>query len=280
MILIADSGSTKTNWAVSRGKTTETLIETPGINPYFRSSDDILKELKKDLKPRISGEIEQVFFYGAGIVNEEKGQAVKSALLVLFPGAKVRVESDLLAAAHATCGNKPGIACILGTGSNSCLYDGEKITGHVSPLGYILGDEGSGAVMGRKLIGDYLKNIMPDCMRKKFARKYPFEPAEFLEKVYKQPRPNMFLAGFTMFLFENIKSEYCSRFLENEFELFIERNVVNYPGYEQYPLNFVGSIAYYFQEILINVLTKRNLSCGVILKDPMKGLVKFHSKTE
>ncbi len=161
MILVADSGSTKTNWCYSSGEGEPEFYRSNGINPFFRTTKDIVEELQKVLLPALSGKVKHIYFYGAGVVNEEKAGVIKSALAECFPGAGCEVESDLLAAARATLGHAQGIACILGTGANSCFYNGKEIIEHVPPLGYILGDEGSGTYMGKRLLADYLKKIMP-----------------------------------------------------------------------------------------------------------------------
>ncbi len=276
MILIADSGSTKTSWCFSeKGKEPE-LFNTGGVNPFFRTTENIVLEWKETLLANLSGKVDHVFFYGAGVVNEEKADVIKKALDVFFPEAKKEVHSDLLAAAHATLGNKSGIACILGTGSNSCLYDGKAITTHVPPLGFILGDEGSGAVLGRQLVGDFLKKTMPAELRQLFQQKYPMEYAEFLNRVYRHEKPNQFLARFVPFLSENIQHQYCKNLVENAFDSFILRNVAQYSGYENQPVCFVGSVAFYFQEQLKNVLLRRQLVPGMILKEPLLKLMEFH----
>jgi N-acetylglucosamine kinase-like BadF-type ATPase len=276
MILLADSGSTKTGWCLSDENGTREFYTTNGINPFFRTTEDIVEELKQKLVPKIKGEITAVYFYGAGIVNEEKASVIKNALLTLFPGALLEVESDLLAAARATLGNKKGIACILGTGSNSCLYDGTEITAHVPPLGFILGDEGSGAYLGCKLVGDYLKGIMPEKLSAKFNEKYPLHYTDFLNSVYKEEKPNRFLAGFVPFLKENIENDYCDQLVRNAFGEFIDRNVAQYDGYKQHSVCFVGSVAFYFQEQLLKVLVKKNSTPGTVIKEPLLNLLYYH----
>jgi glucosamine kinase len=278
MILIADSGSTKTHWALVAGSRVSKVVKTSGINPFFRDSGSILEELAKELMPQIGGKISELFFYGAGIVNEEKGAVVKNLLKEMFPGARVETQSDLLAAARATCGTHPGIACILGTGSNSCIYDGTNITEQVSPLGFILGDEGSGAVMGRKLLGDYFKMAMPAELRDKFNSDYRPTKEDVLEKVYRKERPNLFLARFTEFLYKNIGTEYCNSFVRKEFEAFAERNILKYPECRKYEVSSVGSVGYYFHNILRAVLESYSLKCGVIIEDPLEALVNYHLK--
>jgi len=277
MILIADSGSTKTNWALTVGEKIIREVRTEGINPFFRSIEDISEELSAKLIPDINHPVAGVYFYGAGIISSGKGAGIRMLLQDFFPGAKVETYSDLLAAARATCGREAGIACILGTGSNSCLYNGEKITAHVSPLGFILGDEGSGAVMGRKLLGDYLKHTMPEKLRAHFNSDYNVNRADVLERVYKKERPNLFLASFSGFLYKNIDTAYCRNFVRNEFDSFIERNLKNYPDFRKHKINFTGSVAFYFKEILKEALEKQSLTVGKIVRDPMEGLVRFHS---
>ena len=276
MILIADSGSTKTTWCVSDSDNTKKFYSTSGINPFFRTTDDIVAELKKELAPKIKGEITAVYFYGAGVVNEEKADVIKNALTQLFPGALLEVESDLLAAARATLGKKSGIACIIGTGSNSCLYNGNEITAHVPPLGFILGDEGSGAYLGRKLVSDYLKGIMPENLSAKFKEKFPLQYADFLNSVYKEEKPNRFLAGFVPFLKENIENEYCDEIIRNALEDFISRNVAQYESYQQLPVCFVGSVAFHFQEQLLKVLVEKNITPGTVIKEPLLNLLHYH----
>ena len=278
MILIADSGSTKTSWCLSDKKDTKKFYSTSGINPFFRTTDDIVNELKAELVPKISGKIKAVYFYGAGVVNIEKADVIRQALSRLFPGASFEVESDLLAAARSTLGHQKGIACILGTGSNSCQYDGENITAHVPPLGFILGDEGSGAVLGRKLFGYYLKKLLPGELTEKFRQNFSLDYTDFLNSVYKKDKPNRFLAGFVPFLKENIDNEYCEKLVSLAFEEFIDRNVKQYTCAEELPVCFVGSVAFYFQEQLMKVLTQKQLTPGTIIQEPLVNLLHYHLK--
>ncbi len=274
-ILIADSGSTKTAWIYTDGNT-QKQFTTGGANPFFLSTEDMIREWKKSSVDQLRGKVMQVYFYAAGVVNDEKAEVIKKALHKFFPDADVRVESDLLAAAHATLGTKSGIACILGTGSNSCLYNGKEIIAHVPPLGFILGDEGSGAVLGRQLVGDYLKKTMPEELRNQFQKSYPIEYGEFLNRVYRQEKPNKFLAGFVPFLKKNIQHSYCTELVEISFDSFISRNVAQYEGYENQPISFAGSVAYHFQEQLKSVFLKRNIKPGVIVKEPLINLMNHH----
>lgn len=275
MILIADSGSTKTSWLFFDGKTNLEL-KTSGINPFFRNTEDIVDELEKELIPNVDTTVKEIYFYGAGIINAEKGEVVGNALKTLFPKAMVEVQSDLLAAARALLKHNNGIACIMGTGSNSCMYNGKEITHKVPPLGFILGDEGSGAVLGRKLLGDFLKGLMPVQLSEKFKSQFPFSYPEMLERVYKTERPNKFLAQFVPFIKENIEEGYCRILVEQSFDEFVRRNIMQYKNCEEEQICFVGSVAYYFQDLLRSVLDKWNLKSGVIVKEPLKGLMEFH----
>lgn len=276
MKLIADSGSTKTSWCLTGNSGLPEIFSTGGMNPFFRNTEDITDEIRIKLLPETSSEVNEIHFYGAGVINQEKGNVVKNALQVLYPKAEIEVQSDLLAAARATLGNEPGIACILGTGSNSCFYNGEEIVKHVPPLGFILGDEGSGAVMGRKLIGDFLKGIMPERVAEKFKTSFQLTYADFLDSVYKKEKPNQFLAQFVPFLHENITDEYCTQLVEKSFEEFVLRNISGYSGFRELPICFVGSVAFYFQAQLKNVLVKNHLQIKTVLKEPLNGLIKFH----
>ena len=277
MILIADSGSTKTSWCLTDKNGFTEYYSTDGINPFFRDTKNIADELRIMLLPKTGTDIGQIFFYGAGIINPEKGDIVKNALLDLFPKAKIEVQSDLLAAARSTLGDESGIACILGTGSNSCLYNGKEIIEHVPPLGFILGDEGSGAVLGRKLLGDFLKGVMPENISEDFKNRFQIDYAGFLEGVYKKEKPNQFLAQFVPFINDNISSEYCVCLVENSFEEFIKRNVFRYSNFQVQTVSFVGSVAFYFREQLENVLKKNHIQIKTVVKEPLNGLLKYHT---
>lgn len=276
MRLIADSGSTKTAWKLLGGSGEVKNIKTSGINPFFRIEGDIFQELSQFLLPETGSDIQEIFFYGAGIINAEKGDIVKRALSKIYSEAKIETHSDVLGAARALFGNTAGIACILGTGSNVCLYDGEKITGGISPLGFILGDEGSGAVMGRKLLGDYFKEVMPASLRQEFSLKYNLTREEALNRVYRTEKPNQFLAQFVPFLSEHANSAYCQEFVQHNFMEFFERNVSKLPDYTQYPIGFIGSVAFYFSQILNNTASYFGYEETTIIKEPIDGLEKYY----
>ena len=278
MKLIADSGSTKTAWKLIGQSGQVKDIRTSGINPFFRSEEDIFQELEKLLLPETGNEITEIYFYGTGIINAEKGDTIRRALNRIYPKTSIETHSDVLGAARALFGSKPGIACILGTGSNVCLYDGEKITGGVSPLGFILGDEGSGAVMGRKLLGDYFKEVMPLQLRKDFANRYNLTREEALNRVYRSEKPNQFLAQFTPFLSAHKNSAYCQEFVQRNFMEFFERNVIKLPDYSNFKIGFVGSVAWYFSQILTNMADYYGFSEPIIIQNPIDGLEKYYSE--
>lgn len=276
MTLIADSGATKIDWCIGQDQTNAHIIQTQGINPFHQSSEHIGKVLKEELLPQLkeAENISQIYFYGAGC-TPEKSPIVKEALQALFPQAEIEVKSDLLGAAHSLCGKEPGIACILGTGSNSCEYDGEKITSNVSPLGYILGDEGSGAVLGKRLVGDCLKHQLPEYICKAFMEETKLTPAEIIDKVYRQPQANRFLASLTPFLSHHREEPEIQALLVGCFNDFFTRNVMQY-DLQQAKIHFTGSIAWYFQEEVKEAAKKLNIQTGKFIKSPIHGLIAYH----
>lgn len=277
MILIADSGSTKTQWCVAEGGEVVRKIRTAGTNPYFQTPAEIREEIGKILYPAVASlPIRAVFFYGAGCAFPEKNRVVEEILAGYFPGP-VAVESDLTGAARALCGSRPGIACILGTGSNSCLYDGRVITEHIPPLGFILGDEGSGAVLGRRLAGDWMKRQLPEALAEKFSRQYALTPAVLLENVYKRPFPNRFLASLSPFLLEHIEEPVVHALVSDSFRAFFTRNVMAYTDYTRYPVHFTGSIAYYYREVLQETAADLGITIGKIEQEPIGGLLAYHA---
>lgn len=278
MILIADSGSTKTSWALVDQGGMVFEYTTLGINPFFQTCEEIQEDLNKNLYPKIKQiNVDEIFFYGAGCATPEKKEIVASVLRMFYPKAITHVESDLLGAARSLCKTTPGIACILGTGSNSCFYNGETIIKNVSPLGYILGDEGSGAVLGKLFVADCLKNQMPARIVDRFYKRFELTPAIILDKVYKQPFPNRFLASLSIFLSENISEQEIQDLIYKGFVDFFNRNVKQY-DYENYMVNIVGSIGYHFSEILKEAAEETGVTIGTIEKSPMRGLIEYHTK--
>ena len=275
MILIADGGSTKTDWCVSEQGKQLQRIATSGLNPYFISEEAIDEEIRSSLLPELqTHKFDAIYFYGAGCLPE-KIPMMQSALSKHFEVKIIEVNSDMLGAARGLCRRNPGIVCILGTGSNSCYYDGDKIVSNVSSLGFILGDEGSGAFLGKLLAGDLLKNQLPAGLKEKFLQEFELTPGMIIERVYRQPFPNRFLASFSPFLLRNIEIQEIHSLVLNSFKAFLNRNVKQY-DYKQYKVHFVGSIAYYYKEILEEAVNESFMQLGVIVQNPMEGLVKYH----
>jgi N-acetylglucosamine kinase-like BadF-type ATPase len=277
MILIADSGSTRTHWCVADKKEPIQQVITAGINPYFQTFEDIRQDMETTLFPAIKSYcITAVWFYGAGCSMPEKKQSIIEALSPLLPAA-IEVYSDLTGAARALCRQRAGIACILGTGSNSCLYNGQTVVENIPPLGFILGDEGSGAVLGKRLVSDCLKNQLPKHLIDKFMYQYKLTTADILERVYKQPFPNRYLGALSHFLIENIEEPAIHDLVYDSFRSFFIRNVMQYEGFEAYPVHFTGSVAFYYQSTLREVARSLSIHIQRIEQTPMPGLLDYHS---
>jgi len=276
MQLIADSGSTKTNWCLIDGNSVIVELFTLGINPFYQDENTISLEIERELLPKLkSYSINSITFYGAGCSFPDKKSLVSNALGKHFTDTTIEIQSDLLGAARSLFGNKAGIACILGTGSNSCYYDGKNIIENVSPLGFILGDEGSGAVLSKTLVADCLKKQLPEHLCQQFLTKYDLAPAIVLENVYKKPFPNRYLAQFTPFISENIHEPAIQQIVYNGFLNFFKRNVSHYP--QNLEIGFVGSVAYYFSDILKKVAVENDYKIASIVKNPMNGLIAYHT---
>lgn len=278
MILIADSGSTKTDWAlVEDGKAIKEL-RTKGMNPFQMSEEEIAEEVRTSLIEQLqTNEVDEVHFYGAGCTMEKQPVVERALRRHLVINGVCEVASDMLGAARGICGHEPGIACILGTGSNSCSYDGKNLVKNVSPLGFILGDEGSGAVLGKLLLGDILKNQMPQHIIKRFFEKYNTTQAEIIDKVYRQPKPNTFLASFVPFLEENIEEPSIYALVLNSFRSFLQRNVKQYENWDKLPIGFNGSIAHFYRKPLEEALKLEGMNLGRIVQAPMAALVEYHA---
>lgn len=281
MILIADCGSTKIDWCLLNQNKLEKQIFTCGMNAVMLTEEEMRGRIERELMPELgdaAGSITEVYFYGAGCISTEVCGNVAMAIKANIPSAKtVEVYSDLLAAARALCGHKEGIACIMGTGSNSCFYDGKGIAANVSPLGFILGDEGSGAVLGKLFLGDVLKKQIPAELAAEFLQEYNLDLLCIIRRVYREPQPNRFLASVTPFISKHINVKEIHDMVLGSFTAFFRRNVMQYPHATEHPVNFVGSIAYYFKPILEEAAEASGCRIGTILKSPMDGLIKFHS---
>ena len=277
MILIADSGSTKTDWClVEHGELLQQIF-TKGTNPFFQTEEEISNEIATALLPQLKTSVlDAVYFYGAGCAFPDKIETVRRAILRhLEVKGEVEVSTDMLAAARGLCGHQAGIACIMGTGSNSCYYDGEKIVQNVSPLGFILGDEGSGACLGKLLVGDLLKNQLGAELKEEFLSQYNLTPADIIDRVYRKPFPNRFLASLSPFLAQHIDNPGIRNLVLGSFKAFLKRNVMQY-DYNNTPVHFIGSVAFYYQEVLSQAANETGICLGTILKSPMEGLIAYH----
>ncbi len=274
--LIADSGATKTDWCLIQGGDIIKRFIGKGISPIFQTQDEISEEVKQFVYPNFNKwNIDAIHFYGTGCIPE-KIPAVRNALHNSFPIEVIDVYSDLVAAAHSLCGRTSGIACILGTGSNSCEWDGDGIVNQISPLGFILGDEGSGASLGKKLVGDALKNQLTPGLKEAMLEEFNLTPTTIIDKVYRQQFPSRFLASLSPFINANLADETIKRIVVNSFTEFFERNIMQY-NYKENRVNFVGSIAWYYSGILRDIAQKMGIEIGKIIKSPMDGLVEYYS---
>jgi len=276
MILLADSGGSKTDWRLLKKDGTIGQASGPGYNPYYQPVDDLKKSINEILLPQVQENVTKIYFYGAGVSSVKNQLTIKSAFLEYFPESQIEIGWDLLAAARALCGHEPGIACIMGTGSNSCLYDGKEIVGNVANLGWILADEGSGANIGRKFLVDYLRNKMPAELAKQFKVRFPLTREEFLEKVYQQEKPSAFLASFAKFIFQHLKDPYCYKLIYDSFSEFYENNVMQYDNYKNLKVHFTGSISFYFSDILRQVANDKGITVKNVLEGPIAGLTLYH----
>jgi glucosamine kinase len=275
--LIADSGSTKCEWVLVNNGKKKTVITT-GISPYFLNTEQIVSLLQKELMPKIKNvAVDEVFFYGTGLSNPINVKLVTKALKQLFNGAKAEVQHDLIAAARALCGREKGIACILGTGSNSCYYNGKKIMKNSPGLGYVLGDEGSGTYLGKKVIQYYLYQTFDEDLKYRFDLKFQTSSTEILEKVYKEPLPNRYLASFAIFLAENRGHYMIENIIEDGLNDFFFTHLHKYNESWKFPIHFIGSIAFGFKDVLQELCNGYELELGRVLKNPMDGLVEYHA---
>lgn len=275
--LIADSGSTKAEWCLIKGKQKKTFI-TQGLSPYFLTSVQIQKILEQELKLKMKSVVpDEIFFYGTGCSNPGNVKLVKKAIHQIFPDAKISVDHDLMGAAKALCGSEKGIACILGTGSNSCYYNGKRIVKNSPGLGFILGDEGSGAYLGKKVIQHYLYNTFDEELMHRFNAKFNTNSYEILDAVYKKPLPNRYLASYAIFLAENRGHYMIENIIEDGFNDFFFNHIYKYRESWTLPIHFIGSVAYGFKDVLKEMCNLYELQLGRVIKKPIEGLVKFHS---
>lgn len=275
--LVIDSGATKADWALLDPEKGWDTFQTPGIHPFFLSDEEIIHELEK-VRLRVESTIQKVFFYGTGCRAESSQNRLSRAFREVFPTIEtVEIAVDVLGAARALCQRSAGVACILGTGSNSVWFDGENMVQNTGGYGYILGDEGSGAVMGRELIIAWLNREMPEELMKYFEEEFPVSPDAVIEKVYRGETPSRFLASFMPFLGRYQTHPFCQGIILNQFALFIRRCVQVYPAASRLPIHFTGSVAFFFSSLLHHALEKEGLLPGKILKAPLEGLMEYHA---
>ena len=276
MIVIADSGSSKTDWLFMSPEK-EYIISTHGINPFFQQTEEIFATLSSTFTNDQKEEVSEVYFYGAGCIKGKTDHFVADALKKVFPKASITVNDDILGAARALLGKSSGIACILGTGTNSCLYNGSEIIDKVPTLGFILGDEGSGAYLGKLLMNDYFKRAIPKDLKSKMEGELHLELADVLNAVYRQEYPSRYLAKFSEFLGKNKNHIYVQNLVKRSFTDFFFKNIERYNDYKNYNVNFVGSIAHHYSDLLKEVAFNRQIEVGNIIDKPINGLKTFHS---
>jgi N-acetylglucosamine kinase-like BadF-type ATPase len=276
MILIADSGSSKTDWRLIDALGQITQFKGIGFNPNYQSLEDMSQKLQVDFLLKIKNEVQSIFYYGAGCASDQNKNQVRSALSTVFEHADIQVNHDLMAAAKATCGNQPGIACILGTGSNSCDYDGENIIDKRPAPGYILGDEGGGAYIGKKFLQDFIHEDMPEYLRKSAAETLNLNITDIIDNVYKKPFPGRYMASFCPYISENCREPYYYGIIYDSFQDFFKKHVIKFKDYQNKPVSFVGSVAYHNSNILRKAASDIGIHVHLILEGPISGLTLYH----
>jgi len=276
-ILIADSGSTKCEWCLLNNGKKKKVI-TKGISPYFLNADEIVALLQKELLIKLKqNTIKKIFFYGTGLKDNNNKRILHTSLQKTFTNAYIEVQTDLLGAARALCKDEKGIACILGTGCNSCYYNGKKVIKNSPGLGYVLGDEGSGAYLGKKVLQHYLYKTFDEELMFAFDKKYNINANEILNHVYQQPQPNRYLASFAMFLAENRNHYIIENIIEDGLNDFFFTHLRKYHESWLYPIHFTGSIAYGFKDVIASLCNSYEMELGNVIKQPIDGLIKYHN---
>jgi len=277
-MLIIDSGATKADWVRLDLHSPKGAYKTPGIHPFFLSDEAIYAELAR-VREQCGNDIQEVHFYGTGCKAQSSIERLKTQFGKVFTQAHtIRIETDVLGAARALCQYQAGIACILGTGSNSVWYDGSAVVSNTGGYGYILGDEGSGALLGRDLLTAWINHELPAALQAEFPRKFPFSLDEIVEKVYRGDTPSRYLASFVPFLYEHMEHPFIQQILHHQFALFIRRCVLVYPPARSLPVHFTGSVAFHFRDTLTEALQEAGLQAGNFLPAPMEGLIAYHQQ--
>jgi glucosamine kinase len=280
MILVADSGSSKTDWmGYNNGETVS--FSTKGINPYFLNAKDIFKILAKNKEMQAFADVvKEVYFFGAGCSSPDKHEVVSNGLSLFFRNAYISVDSDLVGSAYATCGNAKGLSCVLGTGSNISYFDGHSVHPSKHGLGYVLGDEGSGSFFGRKLVTSYLYGTMPESLASGFAKEYEISKESVITSVYQKPFPNIYLASISRFMAHHRDHTFITNLLRTGFQEFVDTNIKDYKEYRTLECHFVGSVAFYYQDVLREVCEANDVRVGTILQKPISGLYRHVLKKE
>jgi len=277
MLIVADSGSTKTDWRVFDKLHSIREIQTIGLNPYFVTPLDVANVLAKELDPFINRkQVQDVFFYGAGCTHNDKILEIESSLADFFTEANISVESDILGTARALCGSAPGIVAILGTGSNSCIFNGKEITEQLTSLGYMLGDEGSGAVLGKKLLKAFFSGKMPAQLTDLLKQNYQLKPEFVLEQIYRRPFPNRYLASFVPFAVEHLNHYWINELVQKHVEEFFSEIILVYPDYKDYILHFSGSLAWHLKPIIEQKCRNHGVIAGKFVQQPIDDLLQYH----
>ncbi|MBR9923041.1 MAG: hypothetical protein GYB31_19615 [Bacteroidetes bacterium] len=277
MLLVVDSGSTKADWTFINGNGERHKISTRGINPVFHDEDFILNELNLRFNGQVDADqVREVYYYGSGCWDEERKSVIRQALQGYFHQASFEVMHDLEGAARATCGDQAGIACILGTGSNSCLFDGNQLVDNVTNLGYLLGDEGSGTHLGKYLIRAFFYREIPEDLHAVLEQHFPGGKKSILDNIYRNDSPNVYLASLARIVAQHDDHPFMRELVKRSFSEFLDRHISKYEGFRELPIHFVGSIAFHFGEILTDLMRRRSLTLGKIIRKPIDALVAFH----
>ena len=277
MIFIIESGSTKSDWVLVDDKSKQTFYKTIGFNPYFHSAELVSSEIKKN-KEIIghASSVKKIFFYGAGCSSEKMNNTIEKGIQSVFKDAEIFVEHDLLACAFATYEGEPGISCIIGTGSNSCHFDGVNLNEEVPALGYVLGDEGSASFIGKRLVSDFLYKRLPAEIAEDFYLTYQLDKDEIITSIYNKPNANVYLASFSRFAGKHMENPYVKMIVREGFAMFADIHIACFEACREVPIHFVGSVGAIFHELLADVLAERGMNLGQIIRKPVDGLIKYH----
>ncbi len=276
-ILIADSGSTKTEWIFINDKDRKSFL-SDGLNPYFRTHGQLSESIKNGVKSILKNtHVNEIFFYGSGTGNKSRKVILKNAIEENFPDSKVNIQTDMLGAAIACFGKEEGVACILGTGSNTCVFDGDEIVKSIPSLGFVLGDEGSGGYFGKRILNGYYYKTMPEDLRKVLDEQYDMTLEPVLHKVYEEPQANRFVASFSKLLGDHKDHPYIRNMVKKGFEAFADKQLAYYEESKEMNIAFVGSIASVYEDILREVLESKEMNLSVVIRKPLAKLEEFHT---